>query len=404
MQPAQLEPKHFAAYPRLARQRAIGDIELLRQLPLSFLALLLRELKAYDWRFPAERREIDAQLRYLTSLSQERREQVMRQFARLRLSPMLEDMDWVGSPGEFSERLSAHLWTTHQIASFRAAAVAFLDAVRATLPPQTPAIPRLGIAVVGRGVKQTSHPLFRKLRPHGTYFTQVDPENGVRRLLDRVGARAKAQAIPFAHWYVDGGSPEEPLPAGVTTVSYHALEPVRASVVVKMREMLQAGTGSEARRTALAQLGPEDVGLQSAGEAEQVVDHFKISVLSQGSGTQFFSTTFVQWSARELLWRAQPLTLVTRFAPRMTERSMNEALAGIPTVPMLDPQGSLIDADMGAYYTWLNLKRLPGAEASSFLAWFEGHSEAVVVSPTLARGTQSNSAVTIDQLLDELER
>lgn len=404
MQPAQLEPKHFAAYPRLARQVAIDDIELLRQLPLSFLALLLRELKAYDWKFPAERREIDAQLTYLGALSRKRRDDVMRRFAQLKLSPELVEMDWVGSPGEFSEQLSAHLWTTRQIASFRAAAVGFLDAVRATVPAQPPEMPRLGISVVGRGVEQTSHPLFRKLRPHGTYFTNVDPDNGLRALLDRVSARAKAHAIPFAHWYVDGGPPEEPSRAGVTAVSYHALEPVRASVVAKMREMLQAGTGSEARRTALAQLGPEDVGLKSAGDAEQVVDHFKVSVLSQGSGTQFFSTTFVQWSARELLWRAQPLTLITRFAPRMTERSMNEALAGIPTVPVLDPQGSLIDADMGSYYTWLNLKRLPGAAGSSFLAWFEGHADAVAVSPTLARGTHSNSAITMDHLLDELER
>ncbi|MPZ20378.1 MAG: hypothetical protein GEV06_21050 [Luteitalea sp.] len=403
MRPAQLRREHFAAYPRLAKQLAIREIELLRQLPLSFLALLLRELKAYDWKFPAERREIDAQLTYLTSLSQERRGRVMRELAQLRLSSALEDMDWVGSPGEFSEQLSAHLWTTDQIASFRAAAVGFLDAVRAAVPPQPPEIRRLGISVVGRGTTQTSHPLFRKLRPHGAYFTHVSPKNGVRVLLDRVAARAKAHAIPFAHWYVDGGSAEEPSPAGVTMVSYDALEPVRASVVARLREMLQAGTGSEARRTALAHLGPEDVGLRNAAEAEQVVDHFKVSVLSQGSGTQFFSTTFVQWSARELLWRAQPLTLITRFAPRMTERSMNEALAGIPTVPVLDPQGALIDADMGAYYTWLNLKRLPGAAESSFLAWFEGHTEAVVVSPSLARGTQSNSAVTLEQLLDEME-
>ena len=39
---------------------------------------------------------------------------------------------------------------------------------------------------------------------------------------------------------------------------------------------------------------------------------------------------------------------------------MNELLAEHQRPPDLDPRGSLIDADMGAYYTWLNQQRLPG--------------------------------------------
>jgi hypothetical protein len=54
-----------------------------------------------------------------------------------------------------------------------------------------------------------------------------------------------------------------------------------------------------------------------------------VTLLSEGSGVQFFSTTFVQWAAREVLRRAQPVTLFARFAPRVTERSMNASLMGI---------------------------------------------------------------------------
>ena len=89
--------------------------------------------------------------------------------------------------------------------------------------------------------------------------------------------------------------------------------------------IIRAGAGTEASRSALMQITPEDVGLKGDGD-ERVVNHFKVAVLSEGSGTQFFSTTFVQWAAREVLRRAQPVTLVARFAPRLTERSMNEAL------------------------------------------------------------------------------
>ena len=60
---------------------------------------------------------------------------------------------------------------------------------------------------------------------------------------------------------------------------------------------------------------------------------------------------------------------------------MNELLAEAQRRPELDPQGSLVDADMGAYYTWLNQQRLSGAEQATFLVWFEDHAEAVAIGP-----------------------
>lgn len=400
MRPAQLKPEHFVTYPPLARRVAIRGLEVLRQLPLSFVPLLLGEVIAYDSKFPAERQEVDAQFAYMSSLSREQLERVMAGFERLILSPALEEVDWVRSPAEFSERLSAHLWTTHQVATFRTAAVEFLTAVRAAIPPPGPVIPRLGIVVLGQGVTENGYRLFRKLRPHGTYFTQVNPKDGLRILMQRATARAREHPIPFAHWYIDGGAPVSPPPAGMELLAYRQLDLVRDAVVAKLRSLILAGAGSEARRSALMQLGPEDVGLKGEGQ-ERVLNHFKVAVLTEGSGAQFFSTTFVQWSAREVLRRAQPVTLLARFAPRMTERSMNEALMEARKPPVLDPQGALVDADMGAYYTWLNQMRLAGAAESSFLVWFENHAEALVVSPSAARGVQSNRPVDLNQLLDQ---
>ena len=108
--------------------------------------------------------------------------------------------------------------------------------------------------------------------------------------------------------------------------------------------------------------------------------HFELSLLTEGAGTQIFSTTFVQWAAREALRRAQPITLYARFAPRQPGTVDAGAPDRSARQPALDPQGSLIDADMGAYYTWLNQQRLTGADESRFLVWFEDHSEAVVAA------------------------
>jgi hypothetical protein len=76
---------------------------------------------------------------------------------------------------------------------------------------------------------------------------------------------------------------------------------------------------------------------------------------------------------------------------------MNEMLSAGQAPADLDPLGSLIDADMGAYYNWLNLERLPGAEKSSFLVWFEGQNEAFAIGPSLPRGTESNAAAGLEQ-------
>jgi hypothetical protein len=42
---------------------------------------------------------------------------------------------------------------------------------------------------------------------------------------------------------------------------------------------------------------------------------------------------------------------------------------------------------------------LAGADRSSFLVWFEGHNIAVAISPTLPRGTHSDSAADLRELL-----
>ena len=78
---------------------------------------------------------------------------------------------------------------------------------------------------------------------------------------------------------------------------------------------------------------------------------------------------------------------------------MNELLSTKPEQAEFDPVGSLVDADMGAYYNWLNQQRLAGAEQSAFLVWFENHGDAVAISPALPRGTESTAVTDMQQLL-----
>ncbi len=403
MLPRDLKTDDFAGYPPEARKLVASHLGTLRQLPLSFLPGLLRELIEYDFKFPAERKAHERELAHLESFSSAQLKEWLEGFAGIRLSPQLETFDWVKAPAQFMEQLSAHLWSTHQLDDFRKASNEYGDRLQAAVPPESPKIPRLGIAVIGQGVADYNAPLFRKLRAHGAYYSAVNPEGGLRILLDAVGTRAKAHPSLYGHWYVDGGEATECSPE-LTCISYKALESVRVALLRKMQgELHRPGMGPEALRTFLAQLRPSDIDMRRLAPQnakDERLERFELKLLTEGSGTQIFSTVFAQWAAREALRRAQPVTMLVRFAPRQRQRPMNELLSANLTQPELDFTGSLIDADMGAYYNWINQQRLPGAEQSSFIVWFEGHNQALAIGPGTPRGTESKSPADLRQLLD----
>ena len=400
MLPSQLSGGQFHAYPPKAQQVAVGNIALLQRLPLAFVPFLLKEIILYDWKFPAEQWELDKQLSYLARLSEQQREAEMARFPKLRLAPQLEAFDWVNSPGRFLEMLSAHLWATHQTDEFRAASEQYVHKFYASLErPKLPA-PRLGIVALGRGVAENRYMVFRKLRRSGVYFNNVNAVNGLETLFETVKARAAKYPEPYGHWSIQGGA--KMTAPGVTCISYEEMTPVRRILTEKMRAAYESPTfNPEVLRTMLARMEPQSLGM-TGPDRDGTLDRFQLSLLTEGSGTQIYSTTFVQWAAREALRRAQPLTLFARYTPRQKERPMNELLSGTGRTATIDPEGSLIDGDMGAYYTWLNQQRLPGADESRFLVWFEGHSEAVAIGPKLKSNTSDTRAIHMAELLETL--
>jgi len=397
MLPDSLQAEQFAGYPPEARKLALAHLPALRRLPLSFLPSLLKQIIDYDFLFPAERSAIEQELAHLSSLSEEQEREWFHPFSSISLPHELENSDWINRPGQFVEQQSAYLWSTHQQDAFRKAATDYGSRLQPLIQPPPLPVRRLGIAVIGQGVDSYDQPLFENLRQHGTYFGRINPSNGLELLLAAVADRAKTHQIPYAHWYVDGGRPAGQFPQ-LTTISYQMLQPVRDALLRNIQiEIRRPGMGPEELRTHLARLTPGDLDIKNTGDP--VLDHFQLKIFTEGSGTQVFSTTFAQWTAREVLRRAQAITLLVRFAPRQRQRPMNELLSDSNEKPELDFIGSLVDADMAAYYHWINQQRLPGSDQSSFLVWFEGRNEALVVAPSLPRGAESSTSIGLDRLL-----
>jgi hypothetical protein len=397
MQPRDLSSGNFAAYPPQGRSLAVKRLDTLRQLPLAFLPSLLREIIQYDYLFPVERSTIENQLSALAAMNARQLSECMQAFAQISLSHDLENFDWIEHPAQFLEQQSAWLWSSHQLDTFRAAATNYSARLDTVVRVEAPPLRRFGVAIIGQGVTSWDEPLFRNLRAQGTFFSRIKPDNGLRILLDATAQRARAHPVPYAHWYIDGNAAAEHDPA-LTSISFSALEPLRTGLLKKMQKQIEhPGTGPEQLRTWLAQLTPADLGVD--GSTDPVLARFEVSLFTEGSGTQIFSTTFAQWTTREVLRRAQALTVIARFAPRQRQRPMNELLSGDTTAPELDPEGSLIDADMAAWYHWVNQQRLPGYEHSVFIAWFEDHSQAVVIGPGIPRGVESDSSLDVARLL-----
>ncbi len=446
MQPGDLQPTSFAGYPPKGAALARASLPLLRRLPMPLLPIVLREVSGFDWKFPREREEVRRQVRWLEGMPPGEFAAAVGAFQALHLPAALSGVDWVNDPAGYMEQLTAALWSTGQMPAFRQAATAYGDrlarvtgdAVAVPAPsteegarPQaatghgavghravglgnigrpvasarTTRVPRLVLAVLAAelGKPAVGQVLYRKLRRQGVLLDHVSPAGGMEALRAEVQRRAATEPGEYAHWTIDGGSAQDV--RGVASVGYGALRPVREHLLGRARTAMNgqgadaARSGPEELRTLMAHLTPEAAGM--AADRDPVMAHFELALLTEGSGTQIFSTTFVQWAARECLRRAHPTTLLARWTPRQREQGMNELLSGAPSAGE-DPAGSLVDADQGAWYTWLNLQRLPGAESSRFLVWQEGSSTAVAVGPGLPHGSTASSPMTMAQVLQLL--
>lgn len=397
MEPKKLTLQDFRTYRPLAQKLACDHIDLLRSLPLVLTAVLLREVVDFDSRFPRERAAIERQFAFLEALSEAERNRLTKGFAELHLHSSLVDEDWVQQPQKFEEDLSAYLWASKQHDAFRIVATQFAEELEKATPRPAPVARRWAIVVLGPELRNDSYPLFRKLRPQGVFYPKVENDGGMQSILAKLERRAQANELDYGHWYVDGGETVSAPSPGISQFSWGQSAPLRAAVLQKVQRVIDSGSGGpEMLRSIMANWALEG---SKAQTGDPLVDQFVMSVYGEGAGTQIFSTTFVQWAAREILRRAEPVSLVARFGPRQRQRTMNEMFTPHASDLALDSEGSLVDADFGAYYTWINLNRLANPEMATFIAWSEAHRQAIAIGPGCPRGTEAPNMTPLSQLL-----
>ena len=199
MTPGSLDRSNFSRYSALGRQFAVDHLSLLRRVPLAVLPPILEQIITLDWKFPAERDQLESQLDALEKLDAEVFQKLAAPFSKVDLPASLAAFDWVNQPAQFVQLLTPHLWSSGQIDAYR-------DAATKLLPPASAVIrtrarnPRLVLFVAGAELTAPRYPLFSKLRPHGLHLTDVEPEDEKSWALDLMTRRASAGQEP----YMDG--------------------------------------------------------------------------------------------------------------------------------------------------------------------------------------------------------
>jgi hypothetical protein len=394
-----MQADSFSSYPPEGAALARSSLDTLLQLPPALLPVFLQQLKTYDLQFPIEQQEIRRRLAFVQAYPSS-----VASFRRIHVPPRLKRPENVAAPVRFRAETSAWLWSSLQMDAYRDAAAEFVRLYQAADPPAEPAVARLLVLVIGKDAS-VSAPLFQKLRAHGQVRSSVNVEGAAEAILSMISHRAADHSAPYAHWYVDGG---DPLPgaAGELTrlswLSWPALAPMNRAVLEHIQSCIANGSGPEVLQEQLAEL-PLRHASTGAFSDDLRLQHFALSLLTECSGTQIFATTFVQTAIREILRRAQPTTLLARFAPRQRQKSFNAMVEDVAHGARdLDPDGSLVDADMAAYYAYLELMRLPGAAQASLLVWHEDRPLVFAAGPRIPKGTYTNSPCTFGETLSDL--
>lgn len=400
MTPEQLQPQSFNGYPPAARAFAQKYLPLLRQLPLTVCPSFLEQISLLDTRFPAEVQDLEFQCAQLTAMDPAKRTLLLGPLRAIHLPAELESVDWVAKPQAFVERLSAALWADGQIDRFHTASRLLLASVQ----PQPDDADRLLLVALGAGADPSAPRLMRLLAKQGLRLEHLDAASAQAQMLRTVMQRAISQPQPYAHWYIDGGDPwpHEGMPAGVTRTSYGGLRPLREHVLQRMRATVRSDqANAEDMRSMLASSAPANLGGEIVS-ADPVLQSFYTQLFTQGSGTQIFSTSFVQWAGRELARRARPQTVLLRYGARQQYRGMNE-MFDRPAEQQVDVQGSLADAEMDAFYNWIEMERISSPGRLTTLVWAEGSSRAVLIGPRTKANTVSQQPITVARALAAMQ-
>ena len=338
--------------------------DLIRRLPATFGPALNDQLRQSELLFPAERRQLEAQLKWLAQLPRA-------EFDKL-FAPLLEvesrmDLHWDSSAAGMSVRDVGILarsplypqWRTEVERVF-----ARIDAA-AEQPGDLQNLPRLLVCVLPAGLSIKDQPLWPELSAQGTWLSLDRPFGEM--LPQFAEALAKRVCPPGLEedertWVIECDTRLSGLD-GAAVLSWDDLAAMRREFLRRLnavhRDLRSVDqTTEELKRIDVARL----VGPGIA--ANPRLREFLRSLLLSGNGSLVFCNSFVEWGASEALRRAQPQVLIASFGIRQKLKPFSSVVLfedqnrSNPAPDEGDPAGSLVDAMELSKYVHLAVQRV----------------------------------------------
>jgi hypothetical protein len=382
----------------------------LERLPQSFPPLVVRQLRGWPALFPPERDALSGLLRTLGGLDANGTRALFHRFDAFAL-PNLAGLDPIFDEEKVLERCLERFKRDGTYQAWRTAVDDVFQRLSALDEPAAPGTPKLVYVALGEGTgpAQTLGDAERRFLP---YFTNhLEPAGA---LLTSLSGGIDADLLlelfrgspPIKLWAIDAGNALRPRAA--TFFGFEQLRPVMDRVTRKMAgEMLAGVSGPEALYAKVTGFKALDLGLPAFEDAR--IHRFAERVVLEGSGALLINNSFAEWAALSALRRVEPDLLLVRFAQRrrfVPLRQLDPFQApGAPGADLAaeDAGESLEDADVLAYYVWLETrKNARYRDRTHFLFHLEGSGAALLAGPGVRKGARVDAPVRPEDLASTL--
>jgi hypothetical protein len=338
--------------------------DLARRLPATFAAAVHDQLRQWEFLFPAERRQLGAQLDWLSGLSAAAFDRLFAPLVAIEGRMALGLRDPAAGLGVREVGILARSPLYPQ---WRVAVADLFDKIDAGSAPSVPlrTAPRLLLEILPPAASLEPEAAWPGLAKQGAWVSLDRPFG---EILPALAAAIAARVCPPAFeeiertWLFECGTEFSAL-AHATVLSWDALDPLRREFLRRFNSVQRDlrsvdATSEDLRRADIGRLaGP-------AIAAHPRVREFLRSVLLSGNGSLVFGNSFVEWGASEALRRAQPQALIASFGMRRKLKPFSSLVLfedqnrSNPVPDSDDPAGSLVDAVLLAEYVHLAAGRV----------------------------------------------
>jgi hypothetical protein len=356
--------------------------ELARRLPATFAAAVHDQLRQWEFLFPAERRQLRAQLDWLAALSAAEFDRLFAPLVSIEGRMALGLRDTAAGLGVRDVGILAR---SPLYPRWRVAVADLFDRIDAAAAPSVPlrAAPRLLIEILPPAASLAGEAVWPNLATQGAWFSLDRPFG---EMLPALAAAIAARACPPEFediertWLFECGTEFSAL-AGLTVLSWDALDALRREFLRRFNAVQRDlrsvdATSEDLRRAEIGRLaGP-------AIAANPRVREFLRSVLLSGNGSLVFANSFVEWGASEALRRVEPQALIASFGMRRKLKPFSSLVLfedqnrSNPVPDSDDPAGSLVDAVLLAEYVHL---------AAGRVACYPGHTVTLLTAVDWSR-------------------